>query len=174
MPSPPAAKDSLPEDAPSLLAQDLELRRLLAESHLLADPRLAANPSSPSSSSSAPQPQAFAAGRTRQKATDLRIQALGSRLSILRQEKMPMKMRKGMAAAATARESKRRREAKENGLILERESAKTRTKLRPRRPAAVDRPGVGRLKGAQLTLSERDIKSIEGGRDAFGRRSKTR
>ncbi|KND94924.1 hypothetical protein TOPH_00599 [Tolypocladium ophioglossoides CBS 100239] len=157
---------TLPEDAPSLLAQDLELRRLLAESHLLSS-----NSSTSLSASAAVEPKSFAIGRTRQKATDLRIQALGSGVSIHTQEKMPMHMRKGMAAAAGAREAKRRREARENGVILERETGKKKRRNRGR-DAAVDRPGVGRLKGAELRISERDVKSIESGRDAFGRRGK--
>ena len=153
----------MPEDAPSLLAQDLELRRLLSESHLLA-PALTA-------SGHAVAPKAFAAGKTRHKATDLRVQALGSKTSIHKQERMPMNMRKGIVAAAGAREAKRRREAKENGVILERETGKSKKRERAR-DSAVDRPGVGRLKGAELRLSDRDIRGIEGGRDAFGRRSR--
>ncbi|KAF5655896.1 swr1-complex 5 [Fusarium sp. NRRL 25303] len=156
--------NTLPEDAPSLLAQDLELRRLLAESHLLA-PAISA-------SGTTIAPKAFATGRTRQKATDLRVQALGSKVSIHKQEKMPMNMRKGIVAAADAREAKRRREAKENGVILERETGKKKGRRDRGRDVAVDRPGVGRLKGAELRLSDKDIKSIEGGRDAFGRRSR--
>ncbi|KAH7170416.1 hypothetical protein EDB81DRAFT_775373 [Dactylonectria macrodidyma] len=159
-----SSSNTLPEDAPSLLAQDLELRRLLAESHLLA-PALA--------STGAPvAPKPFAAGRTRQKATDLRIQALGSQISIHKQEKMPMNIRKGIVAAAGARESKRRREAKENGVILERETGK-KSKRRDRgRDFGVDRPGVGRLRGATLRLSDKDVRGIEGVRDTFGRRGK--
>ncbi|KAJ4268599.1 pre-rRNA processing and 40S ribosomal subunit assembly [Fusarium torreyae] len=163
-PSSTSSSTALPEDAPSLLAQDLELRRLLAESHLLA-PALTA-------SGNAVAPKSFAAGRTRQKATDMRVQALGSKLSIHKQEKMPMNMRKGIVAAAGAREAKRRREAKENGIILERETSKKKGRKDRARDLAVDRPGVGRLKGAELRLSDKDIKSIEGGRDAFGRRGR--
>jgi hypothetical protein len=85
---------------------------------------------------------------------------------------MPMNMRKGIVAAADAREAKRRREAKENGVILERETGKKKGRRDRGRDFAVDRPGVGRLKGAELRLSDKDIKSIEGGRDAFGRRSR--
>lgn len=155
---------TLPEDAPSLLAQDLELRRLLAESHLLAPARAGAG--------TAVAPKAFAAGKTRQKATDLRVQALGSKLSIHKQEKMPMNMRKGIVAAAGARESKRRREAKENGVILERETGKKSKKRDRGRDLGVDRPGVGRLRGAELRLSDRDVRGIEGVRDTFGRRGK--
>ncbi|KAH7272692.1 hypothetical protein MRS44_003200 [Fusarium solani] len=161
----PAASSSstLPEDAPSLLAQDLELRRLLAESHLLA-PAI-------NGAGHAVAAKAFDAGRTRNKATDLRIQALGSKISIHKQEKMPMNMRKGIVAAAGAREAKRRREAKENGVILERETGKKGRRER-KRGFGVDRPGVGRLKGAELRLSDRDIRGIEGSRDAFGRRGR--
>ena len=116
---------ALPEDAPSLLAQDLELRRLLSESHLLTPSHGNAASASVFSSSvvhGAPssEPKAFSSGRTRQKATDLRLQALGSKGSVLAQARMPMGMRKGIVAAADARDDKRRREAKENGVILER------------------------------------------------------
>ncbi|KHN99499.1 uncharacterized protein MAM_02352 [Metarhizium album ARSEF 1941] len=166
-PSGSSKSSALPEDAPSLLKQDLELRRLLAESHLLAPH--AATKSLSSVSSNAPQPKSFAAGRIRHKATDLRIQALGSKLSIHGQHKMPMHMRKGMVAASHAREAKRRREAKENGIILERETGKKRRQRGPR--SDVDRPSVGRLKGAELRITDRDVKRIEGKRDVFGRRA---
>ncbi|KIL84409.1 hypothetical protein FAVG1_12429 [Fusarium avenaceum] len=159
-----SSSKEVPEDAPSLLAQDLELRRLLAESHLLA-PKISA-------SGTTIAPKAFAAGRTRQKTTDMRVQALGSNVSIHKQEKMPMNMRKGIVAAADARETKRRREAKENGVILERETGKKKGRRDRGRDIAVDRPGVGRLRGAELRLSDNDIRGIEGGRDAFGRRGR--
>ncbi|KAL6356242.1 hypothetical protein LRP88_09833 [Fusarium phalaenopsidis] len=159
-----SSSSALPEDAPSLLAQDLELRRLLAESHLLA-PAI-------NGAGHAVAAKAFDAGRTRNKATDLRIQALGSKISIHKQEKMPMNMRKGIVAAAGAREAKRRREAKENGVILERETGKKKGRRERKRDFGVDRPGVGRLKGAELRLSDRDIRGIEGSRDTFGRRGR--
>ena len=80
-----------------------------------------------------------------------------------------MNMRKGMVAAADARETKRRREAKENGIILEREARK-KNKKRARREE-IDRPGVGRMRGAELRISESDVRSIEGTKDVFGRRT---
>ena len=81
-----------------------------------------------------------------------------------------MSMRRGIAAAAGAREAKRRRQARENGIILERE---VKGKGRKRdRTAAVDRPGVGRMKGAELRISQSDVKGIEGTRDTFGRRGR--
>ncbi|KAF4965415.1 hypothetical protein FZEAL_10762 [Fusarium zealandicum] len=155
---------ALPEDAPSLLAQDLELRRLISESHLLA-PAVTATGASVA-------PKAFAAGRTRHKATDLRVQALGSKVSVHKQDKMPMNMRKGIVAAAGARETKRRREAKENGVILERETGNKKKRRERGGDPAVDRPGVGRLKGAELRLNDRDVKKIQESRDVFGRRGR--
>ncbi|KAH8176163.1 hypothetical protein LIA77_04581 [Sarocladium implicatum] len=164
---------TLPEDAPSLLAQDLELRRLISESHLLAPkptPSLRAL-LDPSSSSTAAAPKLFTDGRTRRKATDLRLQALGSKTSIYKQEKMPMNMRKGMVAARVEGEKKRRREAKENGVVLERERSDAGVKkAKKKKDFGVDRPGIGRMKGAQLRISDRDIKSIENTRDTFGRK----
>ncbi|KAL7820161.1 hypothetical protein V8C44DRAFT_73603 [Trichoderma aethiopicum] len=171
----PSAKSSaaLPEDAPSLLAQDLVLRRLIAESHLLQTNKPTSLSAILSSSSSAQsEPKAFAAGRVRQKALDLRIQALGSKTSILKQEKMPMHMRKGINAAATERETKRRREAKESGVILERETGKKKKRERKSGGGVGFGPAVGRMRGAELRISERDVKKIEGARDTFGRRGK--
>ncbi|KAG6172406.1 hypothetical protein E4U27_006989 [Claviceps purpurea] len=174
----------LPEDAPSLLKQDLELRRLLSESHLLnphaRGAKSLSSVSSPStSSSSTTSTPAFAEGRTRRKTTDLRVQALGAKTSIHVQEKMPMQMRKGMLAAQQAREVKRRREARENGVILERDVQMRGGDKKRRRGGggggggmAVDRPGVGRMRGAELRISERDVRGIEGGRDVFGRRGR--
>ena len=82
-----------------------------------------------------------------------------------------MGMRKGIVAAAGARETKRRREAKENGVILERETGKKKGRERSK-DSGVDRPGIGRMKGAELRLSDHNIRRVEGGGEAFGRRSK--
>lgn len=85
-----------------------------------------------------------------------------------------MHMRKGINAAAVSRESKRRREAKENGVILERETVgKKKGKKRDGGAGmggGVDRPGVGRLRGAELRISESDVRKIEGTRDTFSRK----
>ncbi|PNP57829.1 hypothetical protein THARTR1_01987 [Trichoderma harzianum] len=170
-PSSSKSSAALPEDAPSLLAQDLELRRLIAESHLLQTNKplsLAAALSTTASPNA--QPKAFSSGRVRQKALDMRIQALGSKTSILKQDKMPMHMRKGINAAAVEREAKRRREAKETGVILERETGKKKRDRKSGGGGGGFGPAVGRLKGAELRISERDVKKIEGTRDTFGRR----
>lgn len=88
-----------------------------------------------------------------------------------------MHMRKGITAAAVEREAKRRREAKESGVILERETGKKKKKTSTKRDGRGGGgggngfgPAVGRLKGAELRISERDVRKIEGTRDTFGRR----
>jgi len=59
------------------LKKDLELQRFLKESHLLES-----------------STDHIFTGKNRHKATDLRLQALGSKTSILKQEKMPMSHRR--------------------------------------------------------------------------------
>ncbi|PQE32766.1 swr1-complex 5 protein [Rutstroemia sp. NJR-2017a WRK4] len=134
------------------LKNDLELQRLLSESHLLT---------STSGSSTLPSLH----GSNRIKALDLRIQALGAKSSIHVQEKMPMKMRKGIVKAAEEKAERRRREAKENGIVLERErrgGGKGKSGG-VRRERGVGAPAVGRLVGgATLRLSKRDVEGIEG------------
>jgi len=75
---------------------------------------------------------------------------------------MPMAIRKGIQGAAVAREAKRRAEAKENGVVLERESKKAVKRRRGGGGREVGGPSVGRMSGAELRLSERDVRSIEG------------
>ncbi|KAI9049992.1 hypothetical protein LZ554_006137 [Drepanopeziza brunnea f. sp. 'monogermtubi'] len=127
------------------LKKDLALQRLLTESHLL-------------DSSSNPT----LSGTNRHKATDLRLQALGSKTSIFRQEKMPMSHRKGIASKAAEKEAKRRHEAKENGIILEKAKMGTKKTSAGKRDRGVGAPGVGRFSGGTLTLSKKDIYEIEG------------
>lgn len=146
-----------PEDARTLMSQDLELHRLITESHLL-DPhsKLHSKP--------------FADGRIRMHTADHRITTLApGTTSILSQKSMPMSMRKGIETTKKGREDLRRKEATENGVVLERKGggaggaggsgAKGKNKKKPH--ARVDMPGIGRMKGSELTLSESDIKSIE-------------
>ncbi|KAI1106844.1 hypothetical protein F4804DRAFT_270195 [Jackrogersella minutella] len=144
-------KATTDEDAPSLLKNDLALQRLLSESHLF-------------SKSGQNEGSTEHVGRNRHIATDLRLAALGSKASIYKQAKMPMAHRKGITTAAATRESKRRKEARENGIILERPvsgSAKGGTKMR-RRERAVDGPAVGTLRNGMLKLSRKDITEIQG------------
>ncbi|GME38073.1 uncharacterized protein LTHEOB_214 [Neofusicoccum parvum] len=115
------------------LKNDLALQRLLKESHLL-------------DASSSASLLAGPSGKNRHKATDLRIQALGSKGSILAQGKMPMAHRKGIKAKASEREEKRRREARENGIILER-AKKEKVGEERKRERGVGGPGVGEGRG---------------------------
>ncbi|KAF9874142.1 hypothetical protein CkaCkLH20_08514 [Colletotrichum karsti] len=163
---------STPEDDEndkSNLANDLALQRLLSESHLLARHSLASPFSNPSGTAS----KTFSDGRLRARQTDLRTQALAPGVkSLFKQESMPMAIRKGMNAAAAGREGKRRRQARENGVVLEREAPKKTKKSGAggRGERSVDGPAVGRMKGAELRLSERDIRSIEGSGGGSGGR----
>lgn len=126
------------------LKKDLALQRLLTESHLLDS---ASNPT--------------LSGNNRHKATDLRLQALGSKTSILTQVKMPMAHRKGMIAKQNEREEKRRREAKENGIILEKPKIGKKS-FEGKRDRGVGGPGIGKFSGGTLKLSKKDIFDIEG------------
>lgn len=157
------ADDPQNEDSRSLLKNDLELQRLISESHILS----ATNPFNTATSGATAPSKAFSEGRTRALTTDLRLQRLGSSGSIFNsQKKMPMNVRKGIQGAKAAREEKRRREAKENGIILERErpdegKGKTARKKGRGSDLPVDMPGMGRMKGGELRLSKRDVRAVE-------------
>ena len=131
------------------LKKDLALQRLLKESHLLD----AHSTSSPLD----------LVGQNRHKAVDLRLQDLGAEASLLTQQKMPFAQRKGIMAKATAREEKRRREAKENGIILEKKGSGNRIKD-TRRDRGLDAPSVGKFRNGTLRLSKKDVADIEGPR----------
>lgn len=154
----PSAKD---EDDSNNLQNDLALQRLLKESHLLDANTFSAN----GTASCAPE------GAARLKALDMRIRDLGGKKSHLDQDRMPIAFRKGMVAKASEREDKRRTEAKENGIILERFGAKTaggagaatRGGGRERKKAiGTGGPDIGTYRGATLRLSKNDIKGMEG------------
>jgi hypothetical protein len=134
------------EDSQENLKNDLALQRLLTESHLLS-----------SSNSSLSNPS----GKNRHKATDLRLQNLGSKTSVFKQEKMPMSHRRGIVKKTVEREGKRRKDAKESGVILEKERRGV-TKEKGKRERGVGGPGVGKFKGGVLTLSKKDIDDIQG------------
>ena len=87
---------------------------------------------------------------------------MGSKASIFRQERMPLALRKGIAAKAKERAESRRKEAFENGIVLERVKNKRRSvNLRER---SVGAPAVGRFQGGTLKLSRKDVAKIEGPR----------
>ncbi|KAK8091975.1 hypothetical protein PG997_002336 [Apiospora hydei] len=173
-PAKQSSKKAADEDATTLLRDDMALQRLLTESHLF-DSTFGAN----AKGSGTMEHE----GRNRHKATDLRLASLGSKDSIYKQAKMPMSHRKGIIAAAEKREEKRRREARENGIVLERATAgvhegwtglkgkKSKAKSSSsgggaggsrKREAAVDAPAVGKLRNGLLQLSKKDIREIEG------------
>ncbi|KAK4697204.1 hypothetical protein P7C71_g830, partial [Lecanoromycetidae sp. Uapishka_2] len=126
------------------LKKDLALQRLLKESHLL-DPEFALSHS----------------GQTRHKAFDLRLQDMGSKTSIFKQERMPLAQRRGIMAKASERELDRRRIAQENGVILEK-AVKGKKKDDTKRQRGIGAPGVGKFQGGMLKLSKKDVADIEG------------
>ncbi|EXJ80419.1 hypothetical protein A1O1_08564 [Capronia coronata CBS 617.96] len=139
------------------LKHDLDLQRLLKESHLLEEAKASST-----------------LGSHRHKALDMRLQALGAKGSIFHQEKMPLTHRRGIITKATTREAVRRKEARENGIILERPTGKSNNS-RARRERGVDVPAVGKFRGGTLKLSRRDVADIQGpsrsgGRGRRGRR----
>ncbi|OJJ87196.1 uncharacterized protein ASPGLDRAFT_64448 [Aspergillus glaucus CBS 516.65] len=137
------------------LKNDIALQRLLKESHLLD-----------SASELAPT------GKNRHKALDMRMQSLGANASLYDQ-KMPSTHRRGIKTKAATKEDKRRREAKENGIILEKPAPKKQTSNK-RRERGVGGPSVGKFTGGTLNLSQRDIDSItrrsKGSKGSKGRR----
>lgn len=77
---------------------------------------------------------------------------------------MPLAHRKGMVAKAAEREERRRSEAKENGVILERANKPRKTESEVKRVRGVGGPGVGKFRNGMLSLSKRDVASITGRR----------
>jgi hypothetical protein len=134
------------------LKKDLALQRLLKESHLLE-----------------PQSTLSVSGKNRHKALDLRLQDLGSKSSVFAQHKMPMAQRKGINAKATEKDEVRRREAQENGVILEK-AAKTKKGGAARRERALGIPAVGIFQGGMLKLSKKDVAAIQGPKKISKRR----
>lgn len=92
-----------------------------------------------------------------------------------------MSHRKGMITKAGKKEEKRRHEAKENGIILEKAKMATKKTSTGKRDRGIGAPGVGKFSGGTLTLSKKDIYEIEGPRtmpsargDRSGRRGSGR
>ena len=83
-----------------------------------------------------------------------------------------MSHRKGIEARAMVKEEVRRREAKENGIILEKE-VKKKGGVKRKRDKGVDAPGMGTFRGGTLKLSKRDVEEIQGsGRGGERRRGR--
>jgi len=126
------------------LKNDLVLQRLISESRLVDNSKNRT------------------ATRIRQKVTDLRLRSLGSKFSILEQGTMPMSHRKGIIGKADQRDDRRRREAKDNGVILE--TVTWKKKRQGKRVRSVGGPAVGKFKGGTLKLSKKDVAEITGPR----------
>jgi hypothetical protein len=138
------------------LKHDLDLQRLLKESHMLEEAKASS-----------------ALESYRHKATDLRLQALGgSKSSIFTQQKMPMIHRKGIAAKSETRETLRRKEAKENGVVLEKLVDPVQGRIK--RDRGVDKPSLGKFQGGTLKLSKGDVASIQGSSQRSAGRKKGR
>jgi hypothetical protein len=133
------------------LKNDLALQKLLRESHLLS-----------ASSSGTSTPTLTATGIARHKSTDLHLQSLGAKSSVFTQKNMPMAQRKHMVQKARLTEEKRRAEAKEAGIVLEREQ-RVAKKAPEKRERGVGGPSIGKFKGGTLSLSKKDVRSITGG-----------
>lgn len=86
---------------------------------------------------------------------------MGSKTSVFAQQRMPLAQRKGITAKATEREELRRREAQENGIILEK-VAKSKKKGDSMRQRGMGAPSVGKFQGGMLKLSKKDVAEIEG------------
>lgn len=139
----PLDSDAVDTDAANL-KKDLALQRLLKESHLLD-----------------PQSSLSHTGQNRHKALDLRLQDMGSKSSIFKQQKMPMTQRKGILAKFAQREDTRRRQAQENGIVLEK-VAKGKRRDSSKRQRGIGAPNVGKFQGGMLKLSKKDVADIEG------------
>ncbi|RPA80471.1 hypothetical protein BJ508DRAFT_415451 [Ascobolus immersus RN42] len=144
-PPPPPSKSKPADDDPLdalNLQNDLSLQRLLKESHLL-DASLELT------------------GKNRHKATAMRIAELATTHGVKtdKTEKMPMNMRKGMIKAQESREEKRRREAKEAGIILEK-ARKKDTGKEERRDRGLNLNGMGKFRNGALVISKKEVDTI--------------
>ena len=101
------------------------------------------------------------------------MQSIGAKASLFTQQKMPLAHRKGMQAKAIMREELRRKDAKENGVILEK-ATKAKTNGVAKRERGVGAPVVGKFVGGTLKLSPRDLREINGPRKAVRGNRKVR
>ncbi|CAI6333435.1 unnamed protein product [Periconia digitata] len=168
----PSTTDSSDPTEVEHLKNDLALQNLLRESTLLSTH----NPTYSTRATDAPaKPSSIS---TRHKIADMHMQSLGAKGSAFAQKNMPMSQRKGITAKAKLREDLRRKEAKENGIILERDTKKKKapSSLAQRRDRGVGGPSVGKFKNGTLTLSKKDVASItrDGGGGGKGKGKKGR
>jgi hypothetical protein len=79
-----------------------------------------------------------------------------------------------MIAKQSEREGKRRKEARENGIILEKAKNGIKKAGDGKRDRGVGAPGIGKFSGGTLKLSKQDIFSIEGSGGSGSSRGSTR
>ena len=91
---------------------------------------------------------------------DVRLRSLGAPKSILEQQKMPMSHRRGILAKAKDKDDRRRQEARENGIILERITKPKKDDRR--RERSIGGPSIGKFAGGTLSLSKRDVAFVKG------------
>lgn len=103
------------------------------------------------------------------------MQSLGAKTSLYKQQNMPDSHRRGIKAKAAAKEEKRRKEAKENGIILEK-PAKVNKSSAGRRDRGIGGSSIGKFSGGTLNLSKQDLHVMQGpkGRSEKGKGKKGR
>jgi hypothetical protein len=72
-----------------------------------------------------------------------------------------MAQRKGIIAKSEAKDDTRRRQAQENGIILEK-AVKGKSKDSNKRQRGIGAPRIGKFQGGMLKLSKKDVSDIEG------------
>ncbi|KAF3930008.1 hypothetical protein ABW19_dt0200300 [Dactylella cylindrospora] len=131
------------------LKNDVALQTLLRESHLLDRSTLT-----------------HSSGKNRHKAIESRIQSLGGTPMTQLDgstARIPMHIRKGMVRKKEMREEKRRRVAKENGVVLAKGDKKRKKEGRGKggRDAGVGNPSVGKFRRGALVLSRKDVAGMK-------------
>lgn len=86
---------------------------------------------------------------------------MGSKSSVFAQKNMPLAQRKGIMAKSAERDEIRRRQARENGIIIE-EAVKSKGKDISKRQRGIGSPTVGKFSGGMLKISKKDVADIEG------------
>ena len=95
------------------------------------------------------------------------MQELGAKTSLYKQ-KMPDAHRRGINAKAASKDEKRRREAKENGIVLERPSKVSKSN-NGHRERGVGGSSIGKFSGGTLNLSKQDLFSMKSTPSRSGR-----
>lgn len=74
---------------------------------------------------------------------------------------MPLAQRKGILAKSAEKNDTRRRQAQENGVILEK-AVRGKSRFSSKRQRGIGAPSVGKFQGGMLKLSKKDVTDIEG------------